>query len=421
MVTESTSDLRVFQDLESNVRYYCRRFPALFTRAKNALVYDEAGRSYIDFFSGAGALNYGHNNETVKRAIADYLLSDGITHALDMHTSAKRDFLQTFSRVILEPRGLGHKVQFCGPAGTDAVEAALKLARKATGRSLVVAFSGSFHGMTLGSLSVTSSGKARSAAGSSLPGSAFVPYPESQQGSFDSVAYLERLLEDPFSGVSVPAAVIVEPVQVEGGVYFAPKECLRELRAMTERHGILLIIDEIQSGCGRTGPYFAFEEAEIIPDIITVSKSVSGYGLPMALCLIRSGLDVWEPGEHSGTFRGHQLAFVAARSATQLWEGDDIQRSLRNGSAVLRDFAHHLARRIPECRIRQRGMLMGIDLAGCGGAARAAQAQASGFAAGLLFELCGRWDEVIKLMPPLTIEERTLQEGLDVLVSSLTR
>jgi diaminobutyrate-2-oxoglutarate transaminase len=410
----------VFESMESEVRRYCRTFPAVFHRAKDAELHAVDGRVFIDFFCGAGTLNFGHNNEFIKRRLLDYLAGDGLTHGLDLHTVAKRDFLAGLRDVVLAPRGLDFKVQFCGPTGTDAVEAALKLARKATGRTGIVAFTGAYHGMSRGSLAVTGSRAARAAGGvGASSGVVFVPYADGPSGPFDAVAYLAPMLADPASGVDVPAAVIVEPVQVEGGVYPAPPAWLRRLRDLTRRHGVLLICDEIQSGCGRTGTFFSFEPSGIEPDIVTVSKSISGYGLPLALTLLRRDLDVWAPGEHAGTFRGNQPAFVTATAALELWSRPEFQSSMAAAGAVLERFASRVRSLDPTLEVRGRGLLLGIDLRHAGGADRAAQVQRRCFDAGLMVELCGRDDDVLKVMPPLTIDPDTLGRGLDILRAAL--
>ncbi|CAL9335305.1 diaminobutyrate--2-oxoglutarate transaminase [Streptomyces sp. enrichment culture] len=406
-------EFKVFEELESEVRLYCRTFPAVFERAKGAELSTEDGRTFIDFFCGAGTLNYGHNSDFIKSRVADYLAADGLAHGLDMYTVAKRDFLTAFADTVLRPRGLDYKVQFTGPTGTDAVEAALKLARKRTGRSGLVAFTGAYHGMSRGSLAVTGSRRARRAGGVSGQDVTFVPYEDGPQGSFDSIGYLERLLTDPSSGVEPPAAVIVEPMQMEGGVYPASAGWLRALRELTERHGILLILDEIQAGCGRSGRFFCFEHAGITPDVVTLSKSLSGYGLPLSVVLFRRELDVWEPGEHTGTFRGNQLAFVAATAACELWRQDAFHVRLAASVDRLDRFRAELDALGRGLVTRGCGMALGIDLGV--EPPRAERLQRYAFDHGLIVELCGRRDEVVKLLPPLTIDPAVLDRGLDVL------
>jgi diaminobutyrate-2-oxoglutarate transaminase len=408
-------DTAVFEAVESEVRLYCRTFPAVFDRASGAEVHAEDGRVFVDFFCGAGALNYGHNDERIKVRLLEYLADDGVAHALDMATSAKRAFLERLCELVLEPRGLAYKVQFCGPTGADAVEAALKLARKATGRRGVVAFTGSYHGMSSGALAVTGSRRARRAGSVLAQDVTFVPFEDGPSGRFDSIGYLERILSDPSGGMEVPAAVIVEPVQMEGGVYPASAVWMRALRTLTRRHEILLICDEIQTGCGRTGTFFCFEQAEVRPDLVTLSKSIGGYGLPLSLVLLRPELDVWEPGEHTGTFRGNQLAFVAGAAAVELWDDPQFVERLARSSERAQELGRELVRLDGGLSARGRGMVLGIDTAAAGGRVRAQEIQRRCFEDGLLVELCGREDAVVKLMPPLTIEPGLLEHGFAVL------
>lgn len=415
----SLADDDIFVALESEVRSYCRCFPAVFKSAKGTYLVAEDGTTYIDFFCGAGALNYGHNNELIKKHLLTYLQEDGLMHALDMHTSAKREFLARFRDVILLPRELSYKVQFCGPTGTDAVEAALKLARKVTGRTGIIAFSGAFHGMSAGSLSATGSARARQGSGIPLYGTSFIPFESGPWGSFDSIDLLSKMLSDSSSGIGVPAAVIVEPVQMEGGIYAASGEWLGRLREITSEHGILLIADEIQSGCGRTGTFFCFEQAGIRPDLVTVSKSISGYGLPMSILLMHPDLDAWLPGEHTGTFRGSQLSFVAAAAALDFWKDPAFLAHLDDSARQLQEFGKSLEEMDPRLQIRGRGMVLGIDLRQAGGQHRAAEVQQACFARGLILEVCGREDEVIKVMPPLNVDSAVLEAGLDILRSAV--
>jgi len=413
-MSENTS---IFERRESNVRLYCRSFPTVFTRAKGSVIFDEAGRRYIDFFCGAGALNYGHNNDHLKRKVIDYLQGDGIVHALDAFTEAKRAFLEHFETTVLNPRGLDHKVQFCGPTGTNAVEAALKLVRKVTGRTGIFAFTGGYHGMTLGSTSVTSGRGVRRAAGVPLAHTTFIPYPDGPHGPFDSLSYMQRLLEDSCSGVELPAAVIVETAQMDGGVYVASAEWLQALRQFTERHGILLICDDIQVGCGRLGSFFSFERAGITPDLVTLSKSIGGYGLPMSLLLMRPSLDKWQPGEHTGTFRGNQVAFVAATAALDFWAQEGFRQELAQKSEQLGRVVREKV--APQEKVRGMGMVYGIDLASKGGYERAKRVQELCFQHGLIIELCGREDTVLKVLPPITTSLEELNAGCDVLASAL--
>ena len=407
----------IFSSLESEVRSYSRQFPAVFERAVGSRLYDESGREHIDFFSGAGTVNYGHNNPVFKELLIDYLRRDGITHALDMATTAKRDFLIRFERVILAPRGLRYKVQFTGPTGTNAVEAALKLARKVTGRSNVLYFQNAYHGMTLGALAVTGNASKRRGAGVPLLHTMPVPF-EGDLGERDTVEHLRGLLENPSSGVDRPAAVILETVQAEGGVRAASTAWLQRLAELLREHGILLIADDIQVGCGRTGTFFSFEAAGIVPDIVCLSKSISGFGLPMALVLIRPELDVWSPGEHNGTFRGNNLAFITAAAALDYWQDDSFTREIARKAELVRDRLAKLADRHPHLcgPLRGRGLIQGLHLRPEGLAEEVARAA---FRRGLLIEAVGPKDEILKLLPPLVIEDAEIGKGLDILEGAL--
>ncbi|GGO93665.1 diaminobutyrate--2-oxoglutarate transaminase [Wenjunlia tyrosinilytica] len=416
----SVIDETVFEAAESAVRSYSRSFPALFSTAKGDCLSTADGRYYIDFLAGAGSLNYGHNPDSIKRALIDYLGGDGLVHGLDLATSAKADFLDAFREHILRPRGLGYKVQFTSPSGTNAVEAALKLARLATGRSTVIAFSGGFHGVSTGSLAATASGYFRQGLHQTLPFVTHIPYPQTPLGDFDSLDLLRRLLEDPSSGVDKPAAVLLETVQGEGGVYAAPIPFLKQLRALCDRHRILLIVDDIQAGCGRTGTFFSFEPAGIEPDMVTLAKSIGGYGLPMAVLLMKPELDVWQPGQHNGTFRGNQLAFVAAATAIRhYWSDDAFAAKVRKKGELVADFLQRRVTGPLGIPVRGRGLMWGIDLSDVPGVT-AGKVSRLCFEKGLVIESCGRGSEVLKLLPPLTISQVNLSLGLDTVAASLS-
>ncbi|GAA3567691.1 diaminobutyrate--2-oxoglutarate transaminase [Amycolatopsis ultiminotia] len=407
--TVSPPALTVFGERESVVRSYCRVFPAVLASGRGCTITDEDGREYLDFFSGAGALNYGHNHDHLRRRVIEHLERSGLVHALDCYTPAKREFLRRFAAEVLEPRGLDHRVQFCGSTGTDAVEAALKLARKHTGRTTVVSFSGAYHGVSRGSLAATADRSLRRAAGVELGEVSFLPFPTGPAGEFPSVALLERMLADDLSGMDVPAAVILEVVQMEGGVYRFPDAELRRLRELCDRYRIVLIADEIQAGCGRTGPFFSFERAGVVPDLVTVSKSVSGLGLPMSILLIREGLDSWDVGDHPGTFRGNQLAFVAACAALDLWLDPEFRATARTGAETLREFWHEDPP--PGAAVRCEGHAIAIDLTEVGGRATADAVVARCFERGLIVESTGRGKAVLKLLPALTTDRDALLRG----------
>jgi len=410
--------LDAFERLESDVRSYCRSFPAVFDRANGSHLFDRDGRPYLDFFSGAGALNYGHNHPHLKRRLIEYVERDGITHALDMATAAKEAFLERFEQVILAPRGLEYKLQFPGPTGTNAVESALKLARKVTGRETLVSFTNAFHGMTLGSLAVTGNGFKRRGAGVPLVHASVMPFDGYLGEGVDTLDYLRAFLEDDGSGVDRPAAVIVETIQAEGGINIASARWLRRLERLCRRHEMLLIVDDIQVGCGRTGPFFSFEDIGIEPDIVCLSKSLSGYGLPMALTLIRPDLDIWDPGEHNGTFRGHNPAFVTAAAALDFWESDALQLEVMRKGDRLRRGLQELASssELGDDLVRGRGLVQGLD---CQSGPVAAEVSAAAFRRGLVLETSGPESTVLKAMPPLTIEDADLERGLDILSESV--
>ncbi|MGK5446120.1 diaminobutyrate--2-oxoglutarate transaminase [Streptomyces radiopugnans] len=418
-MTITQPDLSIFQTLESEVRSYCRGWPTVFDRARGSYMYDEDGHAFLDFFAGAGSLNYGHNNPVLKRALLDYLERDGVTHGLDMSTTAKRAFLETFQEVVLRPRGLDHKVMFPGPTGTNAVEAALKLARKVKGRESIVSFTNAFHGMSLGSLAVTGNAFKRAGAGVPLVHGTPMPFDNYLDGKVEDFLWFERLLQDSGSGLNRPAAVIVETVQGEGGINVARAEWLRALADLCKRQDMLLIVDDIQMGCGRTGGFFSFEEAGITPDIITVSKSISGYGLPMALTLFRPELDVWEPGEHNGTFRGNNPAFVtAAATLNTYWaDGQMEKQTLARGEqveAALRAIAAEHREEVAD--VRGRGLVWGMEFHD---KARAGSVASRAFELGLLIETSGPESEVVKLLPALTISPEELDEGLRILARAV--
>lgn len=409
--------MNIFEQYESEVRGYCRNFPAVFSSAKGAWMTDTGGQRYLDFFSGAGVLNYGHNNDRIKQPLVRYLLGDGITHTLDMYSEAKQRFIQRFNDVVLKPRGLSYKFQFPGPTGTNAVEAALKLARKVTGRQTVVNFTNAFHGMTLGSLAVTGNSFKRAGAGVPLHHTAAVPFEGYLGQDTDTLEYLQAMLVDNGSGMEIPAAVIVETVQAEGGVNVASMQWLKRLREITEAHDILLIVDDIQVGCGRTGAFFSFEDAGIEPDIITLSKSLSGYGLPLALVLIKPELDVWSPGEHNGTFRGHCPAFVTATAALDFWVDNTFEMSVRKKSKLVERRLNAMVQDDEfDATVRGRGLIWGVEFAD---RALAAQISQACFERGLIIETAGIDDQVLKLLPSLTASEDDLNHGLDIIEQSL--
>lgn len=405
---------KIFEQRESSVRSYCRSFPAVFCKGNGAYMYDEDGNAYIDFFCGAGALNYGHNNDYIKDQMIAYLQSDGILHGMDMYTPAKRAFLETLQEKILAPRGLDYKVMCCGPTGTNAVEAALKLARNVTGRTNIWAFMGCFHGMSLGSLALTTEAYARDFAGVPLGNCTHIPTPY-MFPELDVLAYMQRMLDDDHSGVAKPAALIMETVQAEGGIYPFDPVFLQGCRKFCDDNDILLIVDDIQAGCGRTGTFFSFERGGIKPDMVTLSKSISGIGMPMSLLLINPDKDIWKPAQHNGTFRGNQLAFVSGKAAIDYMVEQDLCAEVKRKEAVMESFIRNEILSL-DSRLSCRGigMMWGVDCAKLGGDSFSGAVIRACVKRNLIIERAGRDSCVVKLMPALVIDDETLMKGLNI-------
>lgn len=408
--------MRIFEEMESEVRGYVRSFPVVFDKAEGSELFDENGNRFIDFFAGAGTLNYGHNNPKITEALIEYLQHKGIVHGLDKATVAKREFMTKFRDTILAPRGLQYKMQFTGPTGTNAVETALKLARMIKRRSNVIAFTNGYHGLTMGALGVTGNYFYKDESYGSRANTAFMPFDGFLGEGVDSIEYMRKFLSDPSSGVDLPAAVIVETVQGEGGINVASVEWLKRLEELCREFDILLIIDDIQVGNGRTGTFFSFERAGIHPDMVTLSKSIGG-GLPMALLLMRPELDQWSPGEHTGTFRGNNLAFVASTQALSYWDNDDMGKVVEYKGNIIEEELKKMAADFPELepQVRGVGMVWGLELA----AGMANEASHEAFTRGLVMETAGADDQVLKFLPSLLIEEDILREGLQVVRDSL--
>lgn len=416
--TREPRQLKVVETLESNVRSYSRSFPAIFSRARGSIMLTDDGRKVIDFFSGAGALNYGHNNHEIKAAITEHLASDAVVHGLDMATPAKLEFLETFNSVILQERDLQYRFQFTGPTGANAIEAALKLSRKVTGRQNIISFTHGYHGMSLGALAVSGNRFYRSGGGTSLSGVTFMPYDGYLGPAVDTADYLRKALLDQSSGIDLPAAILVETVQGEGGINVAGREWLQSIQAIAKSVGALLVVDDIQVGCGRTGEFFSFEFAEISPDIVVLSKSLSGYGLPLSMLLIKEEFDAWRPGEHTGTFRGNNLALVSATAAMNIyWRSRAFSQDVQRMGELLRRRLEAIASEHGNSfAVRGRGMAMGFD---CQMAEIAEATASKAFEKGLILERCGPGDQVAKFLPALTIDTETLNQGLEIFEESL--
>ncbi|MGP4075941.1 diaminobutyrate--2-oxoglutarate transaminase [Halobacillus sp. K22] len=410
-------DMSIFENLESEVRSYSRSFPTTFEKAKGYQMWDGNGNTYIDFFAGAGALNYGHNDDAMQQKLIEYIQSDGLLHSLDMATNARAEFLKKFNEVILEPRNMSYKIMFPGPTGTNTVESALKIARKVTGREKVVTFTNAFHGMTIGALSVTGNSFKRHGAGIPLTYSMAMPYDDYMDG-YDSLDYLEKMIQDGGSGIDLPAAIILETVQGEGGINAASFEWLKKVEELCHRLDIMLIVDDVQAGCGRTGTFFSFEKAGISPDVVCLSKSISGSGLPMAITLIKPEYDQWGPGEHNGTFRGNNLAFVTAAEALNYWKTNDFSESIEEKSELFQKRLHQFVKDYPELEgeVRGRGLMLGIASKKEG---LAEQIAGEAFKKGLIIETSGPDDEVLKMLPPLVIDKEGISKGLDIIEESI--
>ncbi|KRR29606.1 diaminobutyrate--2-oxoglutarate transaminase [Bradyrhizobium retamae] len=411
-------NIDVFAAHESNVRRYGRSFPTVFTKALGATIWDETGKTYIDFLVGSGALNYGHNNPNILAPAVEYLAGGNILLSLDMYTAAKREFIEVFVDSILKPRGLSYKIQFPGPTGTNANEAALALARKYTGRSSVMAFTNAFHGMSLGSLAVSGSASTRDLGGVARHDVIRVPYDSYPNRAFDSAGYIDYLLGDPGSGVEKPAAIILETIQAEGGMNTASAAWLREIQRICRKYGVVLIVDDIQAGAGRTGDFFSFEFAKIEPDIVCLSKSLSGSGNPFSIVLIRPDIDIWKPGEHSGTFRGNNLAFVTAGAMCKMWSDGQFTAGVERTAVKLQGHLDRLVSKFHKCveQKRGRGLMAGLK---CRSQAVVGRVHDLAFEKGLLIESSGPNRDVIKILPPITITDDELDHAVAILDNAL--
>lgn len=402
----------IFKKQESNVRSYSNSFPVIFRKAKGCWLETEQGERYLDFLAGAGSLNYGHNNSELKQALLEYIEMDGITHGLDMHSEAKASFLEALDDLILKPRNLEYKVQFTGPTGTNAVEAALKLAKKVKARSSIVAFTNGFHGCTAGALAATGNQHHRQGAGSPLNNVTRIPF-EGYAG-IDGLTLFETMLNDNSAGMDKPAAVLIETVQGEGGLNVASNAWLQRLEKICHSNDILLIVDDIQAGCGRTGTFFSFEPSGIKPDMVTLSKSIGGYGLPMAVVLLKPELDQWKPGEHNGTFRGNNHAFITAAKALEVyWSNDNFEQHIKRCSEKVDGVLQRCVSRFPEMFVQRkgRGMMIGIE---CQNGQLSGDIAKTCFEKGMVIETAGPNDEVVKFFCPLTITNAELDQGLTI-------
>ncbi|MER6315225.1 diaminobutyrate--2-oxoglutarate transaminase family protein [Streptomyces sp. NPDC001581] len=409
---------------ESAARTYARSLPIVPVRARGLTIEGADGRRYLDCLSGAGTLALGHNHPVVLEAVRGVLDSGAPLHVLDLATPVKDAFTTELFTNLPPVLAADARIQFCGPAGTDAVEAALKLVRTATGRSGLLAFTGAYHGMTAGALDA--SGGAPDVRVTRLP------YPQDfrcpfgvggAEGAELAARWTENLLDDPKGGVPAPAGLIVEPVQGEGGAIPAPDAWLRRIREITAARGIPLIADEVQTGVGRTGAFWGVDHAGVVPDVMVLSKAIGG-SLPLAVIVYRSGLDVWAPGAHAGTFRGNQLA-MAAGTATLAFVRENrlAERAAVLGERMLTALRGLATDQPCMGDVRGRGLMIGVELVdpetGAAAPALAAAVRQECLDRGLIVELGGRHGAVVRLLPPLTLTDEQAAAVLDRLAAAI--
>jgi diaminobutyrate-2-oxoglutarate transaminase len=416
---------------ESNARTYPRRLPIAIDRGEGSYVVDLDGNVFIDFLTGAGTLPLGHSHPELIAAVQAQL--PRFQHGLDFPTEIRDEFASMqLARVPAQLRSRA-KLAFCGPTGANAVEAALKLCKTATGRSEIVSFHGSYHGCSHGAMAVSSPVSQKEPVAGQMPGVHFFPYPYPLRsmlpGDPDSLGarcaeYLEHALRDPHGGIPLPAAAIVEVVQGEGGVIPAPTDFLQGVRSVTRELDIPLIVDEIQCGCGRTGTWFAFEQHGIVPDVIVASKGIGGLGMPASIMLYDERLDTWSAGAHTGTFRGFQLAFAAGVEAMKIIERDEVLENVRElGAVALAALAELADEHEFAAEARGAGLMLGLELvdtvSGEPNQEAAIAVQRAALDRGLILEIGGRDDAVVRLLPPLNVTRATLDQALAILREAL--
>ncbi|WP_079990717.1 diaminobutyrate--2-oxoglutarate transaminase [Haloarcula sp. CBA1127] len=411
---------------ESNARTYPRSLPFAVERAQGAEIVDADGETYIDCLAGAGTLVLGHNHPAVTREVERLLAEDRPLHTLDVTTPEKEAFVDTLFESLPDEFTDTARVQFCSPAGTDAVEAALKLVKTATGNRSVLGFQGGYHGMTNGALSLMGDTAAKESVPGLMSNVHHLPYPDPYRHPFgldpadhEPVSrFAERVLADPESGVTDPAGLILELVQGEGGVNPAPIEWIQEIRQITAEHGVPMIVDEIQTGMGRTGETWAFEHADIVPDVITCSKAIGG-GLPLAVVMYDESLDEWEPGAHAGTFRGHQLAMAAGRATIDYIMENDLDEHAAVVGERLKDQLTEMAANFEVVGdVRGRGLMLGVEFIDPEASSElpppdgelASAVQTACFDRGLVIETGGRDSAVARFLPPLTLSHSQVDE-----------
>jgi diaminobutyrate-2-oxoglutarate transaminase len=418
------------EERESSARTYPRRLTIAPRRGQGSYIEDVDGNVFIDFLTGAGVLALGHSHPELIEAVERQLPL--LTHGLDFPTEIKDEFITAQLEMLPAEMRDTTKIGFCGPTGANAIEAGLKLCKIATGRSDVVAFQGSYHGSTHATLALSALVSPRAGVANTMAGVHHFPYPYALRCALGSgdvgrrcLEYFERTLRDPLGGVSLPAAVILEIVQGEGGVIPAPTDFVQGVRRVTRELDIPLIVDEVQSGCGRTGTWFAFEQHGIVPDVIVASKALGGIGTPIALILYDKRLDVWKPGAHIGTFRGNQLAFAGGVAAIDIIRRENVLENVRKLGAYALAALEGIAREhVIVAEARGSGLMLGIELVdpltGEADFDAAAAIQRAALERGLIVELGGRNDAVVRLLPPLNVSRQTLDQALEILRDSVT-
>ena len=415
---------------ESNARTYPRHLPIAIAEASGSFVTDVDGNVFIDFLAGAGVLSLGHNHPDLVRAVTDQL--GLLTHGLDFPTPIKDAFVEAQLSMLSPGLRDRMKVHFCGPTGANAVDAAVKLCKTATGRGDLVSFQGGFHGSSHAAMALTGLLEQKRPVPNGMPGVHFFPYSYCSRCPMDltpdscdtnCVGYIERSLRDSNAGVPLPGAVILELVQGEGGVVPARADFVRRLRALTRELDIPLIVDEVQTGCGRTGTWFAFEQYDIEPDVIVASKALSGIGTPVAMILYDERLDVWAPGAHTGTFRGNQLAFAAGTAAVHVIRRDDVLGNVGRRGEQVADRLTELAVNPWVREVRGVGLMWGVELAdplsGRTAGALARRVQARALRAGLIIEVGGRDDCVLRMLPPLNVTAEVVDIACRILIDAI--